>query len=202
MHDVQHFLATGYSERHVVGIIPAISFNTLSNYAKHLYRTPPDQSFAKYAWNGQERAQVSIAAIETEGEGAKAPLPGHRSLATAAAESSGNVLLRTDLSDADLGERRASGLAGVSASTSARQMGAWYLKAEFRWIEDAGRYTMHATPVPLASLVDEFLIRPDGCHSHPRPPRSCDDQPIVRRACDPALCTRCAAAESPRDPSI
>lgn len=51
--DVQLFLDAGYSERHVLEIILAISVKTLSNYANHLFHTPLDQAFAKHAWTGQ-----------------------------------------------------------------------------------------------------------------------------------------------------
>lgn len=39
--------------------------------------------------------------------------------------------------------------------------GAWYPRAEFRFIEDAGHYPMQETPVLFASLIEEFLTRPD-----------------------------------------
>lgn len=49
--DVQHFLDAGYSERHILEIILAISVKTLSNYANHLFHTPIDGVFAGRAWH-------------------------------------------------------------------------------------------------------------------------------------------------------
>lgn len=47
---VEEFLAAGYSERHVLEIVLALSIKTLSNYANHLFHTPLDDMFASRAW--------------------------------------------------------------------------------------------------------------------------------------------------------
>jgi pimeloyl-ACP methyl ester carboxylesterase len=52
-------------------------------------------------------------------------------------------------------------LPGFQESHLRATFGAWYPKAEFQFIEDAGHYPMHETPVLLASLIDEFLTRLD-----------------------------------------
>ncbi|RYU62524.1 carboxymuconolactone decarboxylase family protein [Methylolobus aquaticus] len=49
-HDVETFLAAGYTERHILEIILAISVKTLSNYTNHLFHTPVDSVFARRAW--------------------------------------------------------------------------------------------------------------------------------------------------------
>lgn len=38
-----------------------------------------------------------------------------------------------------------------------KTFGAWYPKAQFSFITDAGHYPMHETPVYLASLIEAFL---------------------------------------------
>lgn len=48
--EVNAFLGVGYSERHILGVILAISVKTLSNYTNHLFRTEPDAMFASRAW--------------------------------------------------------------------------------------------------------------------------------------------------------
>ncbi|MGE3597153.1 MAG: carboxymuconolactone decarboxylase family protein [Dehalococcoidia bacterium] len=48
--DVDSFLRAGYSERHILEIILAISVKILSNYANHLFDTPVDSAFAACAW--------------------------------------------------------------------------------------------------------------------------------------------------------
>lgn len=48
--DVETFLAAGYTERHILEIILAISVKTLSNYTNHLFHTPVDSVFARRAW--------------------------------------------------------------------------------------------------------------------------------------------------------
>lgn len=48
--DVQRFLAAGYSERNILGVVLAIGVKTFSNYANHLFHTPVDGVFAPRAW--------------------------------------------------------------------------------------------------------------------------------------------------------
>lgn len=50
--DVDSFLAAGYGERHILGIVLALAVKTLSNYSNHLFHTPLDDVFAKRAWRG------------------------------------------------------------------------------------------------------------------------------------------------------
>jgi uncharacterized peroxidase-related enzyme len=45
------FLAAGYSERQVLGIVLAIAVKTLSNYSNHLFHTPLDAPFRAYEWD-------------------------------------------------------------------------------------------------------------------------------------------------------
>lgn len=49
--DVAAFLAAGFSERHILEIVLAISVKTLSNYANHLFHTPVDGAFAGRVWS-------------------------------------------------------------------------------------------------------------------------------------------------------
>lgn len=48
--DVAAFKAAGYGERHILGVILAISIKTLSNYTNHVFKTPLDAAFAPRAW--------------------------------------------------------------------------------------------------------------------------------------------------------
>lgn len=48
--EVNAFLAAGYSERHVLGVILAISVKTISNYANHVFHTEVDPAFGQYEW--------------------------------------------------------------------------------------------------------------------------------------------------------
>ncbi len=50
-HDVQAFLAEGFTERQVLEIVLAIAVKTISNYANHLFHTPLDAVFTPRAWN-------------------------------------------------------------------------------------------------------------------------------------------------------
>jgi hypothetical protein len=38
--DVESFLSAGYTEKHILAIILAISVKTISNYSNHIFRTP------------------------------------------------------------------------------------------------------------------------------------------------------------------
>ncbi|MEZ4403937.1 MAG: carboxymuconolactone decarboxylase family protein [Kofleriaceae bacterium] len=44
------FLAAGFTERHVLAVVLAISVKTISNYANHVFRTPVDAAFAAFTW--------------------------------------------------------------------------------------------------------------------------------------------------------
>lgn len=46
----QAFLAVGYAEEHILGIILAISVKTISNYSNHIFHTEIDPAFAGRAW--------------------------------------------------------------------------------------------------------------------------------------------------------
>lgn len=55
--DVEDFLAAGYSEKHVLGVVLAVSVKTLSNYSNHLFHTPVDPAFAARVWNSPSVAK-------------------------------------------------------------------------------------------------------------------------------------------------
>jgi uncharacterized peroxidase-related enzyme len=48
--DVAPFLAAGYTEHQILGVILAIAVKTLSNYSNHIFHTPVDGAFASFAW--------------------------------------------------------------------------------------------------------------------------------------------------------
>jgi uncharacterized peroxidase-related enzyme len=43
--DAEAFLKAGYTEKHILGIILAISVKTISNYSNHIFRTEVDKPF-------------------------------------------------------------------------------------------------------------------------------------------------------------
>jgi alkylhydroperoxidase family enzyme len=45
------FLNAGYSERHILEIVLALSVKTISNYANHLFHTPLDPVFEVRRWS-------------------------------------------------------------------------------------------------------------------------------------------------------
>ena len=49
--DVRAFLAAGYSEKNILGIILAIGAKAFSNYTNHLFHTPVDGEFEARVWN-------------------------------------------------------------------------------------------------------------------------------------------------------
>jgi uncharacterized peroxidase-related enzyme len=46
----QAFLAAGFNEEHILGIILAISVKVISNYSNHIFHTELDPAFAGRAW--------------------------------------------------------------------------------------------------------------------------------------------------------
>lgn len=48
------FLAAGYTETHILGIVLAISVKVISNYSNHLFHTEVDEAFASRRWDAPE----------------------------------------------------------------------------------------------------------------------------------------------------
>ena len=49
--DIERFLAVGYTPAHMLEVVLAVSFKTISNYANHIAETPLDKAFAANAWS-------------------------------------------------------------------------------------------------------------------------------------------------------
>ena len=50
LQEAQAFLDAGYTEKHILGIILAISVKVISNYSNHLFHTEVDPAFASREW--------------------------------------------------------------------------------------------------------------------------------------------------------
>lgn len=50
--DAKAFFDAGYEEKHILGIILAMSVKTISNYSNHLFGTPLDKAFEGRRWKG------------------------------------------------------------------------------------------------------------------------------------------------------
>ena len=48
--ELEHFVAAGYSQRHVLDVLTIVALKTLSNYVNHIAHTPLDPLFAAQAW--------------------------------------------------------------------------------------------------------------------------------------------------------
>ncbi|KGB53593.1 Alkylhydroperoxidase AhpD core [Sphingopyxis sp. LC81] len=48
--EAEAFLAAGYQETHILGIILALSAKVISNYSNHIFHTEVDPAFAGRAW--------------------------------------------------------------------------------------------------------------------------------------------------------
>lgn len=48
--EVDAFIAAGFTKRHVLDVVLAISHKTLSNYANHIVGTPVDDAFSAFEW--------------------------------------------------------------------------------------------------------------------------------------------------------
>lgn len=57
--DVDRFLAAGFTNQHVFGVILAIACKTFSNYTNHLVETEVDAPMAAYALSGDDLADRS-----------------------------------------------------------------------------------------------------------------------------------------------
>lgn len=54
--EVDAFLAAGWERRHVLDVILATAYKTMSNYTNHIARTPLDERFAAQAWTAPHAA--------------------------------------------------------------------------------------------------------------------------------------------------
>ncbi|OUR94510.1 alkylhydroperoxidase [Flavobacteriales bacterium 34_180_T64] len=48
--DIDAFLAAGYTENHILGVIAGIGVKTMSNYFNHVFNTPVDAAFSSRTW--------------------------------------------------------------------------------------------------------------------------------------------------------
>jgi uncharacterized peroxidase-related enzyme len=51
--DLEHFVAAGYAQRHVLDVLTLLALKTLSNYVNHIAHTPLDPQFAFQEWEAQ-----------------------------------------------------------------------------------------------------------------------------------------------------
>lgn len=51
--DLEHFVAAGYTRRHVLDVLTIVALKTLSNYLNHIAHTPLDRQFASQAWQAK-----------------------------------------------------------------------------------------------------------------------------------------------------
>jgi uncharacterized peroxidase-related enzyme len=51
--DLEHVVAAGYTQRHVLDVLTIVALKTLSNYVNHIAHTPLDPQFASHAWKAQ-----------------------------------------------------------------------------------------------------------------------------------------------------
>ena len=51
--DLQHAVAAGYNQRHVLDVLTLVALKTLSNYVNHIAHTPLDPQFASQAWSAK-----------------------------------------------------------------------------------------------------------------------------------------------------
>ena len=48
--DLDAFMEAGYTRRHVLDVIAAVTLKTLTNYTNHLADPPVDEAFAPFSW--------------------------------------------------------------------------------------------------------------------------------------------------------
>ena len=49
--EIEEFLAAGYTENHILGVIAGIGIKTMSNYFNHVFNTPVDDAFKGRSWS-------------------------------------------------------------------------------------------------------------------------------------------------------
>jgi uncharacterized peroxidase-related enzyme len=51
--DLEHVVAAGYTQRHILDVLTIVALKTLSNYVNHIAHTPLDPQFASQEWKAQ-----------------------------------------------------------------------------------------------------------------------------------------------------
>ena len=51
--DLEHIVAAGYTQRHILDVLTIVALKTLSNYVNHIAHTPLDPQFAAQVWKAQ-----------------------------------------------------------------------------------------------------------------------------------------------------
>ena len=51
--DLEHVVAAGYTQRHVLDVLTIMALKTLSNYVNHIAHTPLDPQFMSQEWKAQ-----------------------------------------------------------------------------------------------------------------------------------------------------
>jgi len=51
--DIDAFLASGYTENHILGVIAGVGVETMSNYFNHIFNTSVDAMFSTRTWSKQ-----------------------------------------------------------------------------------------------------------------------------------------------------
>lgn len=64
--NVEDFLAAGYGERQILGVILALAVKTLSNYVNHVFQTPLDAAFAARRWAEPAKNEPRIGGTKTK----------------------------------------------------------------------------------------------------------------------------------------
>lgn len=48
--DINNFMLSGYTEKHILGVIAGVGIKTMSNYFNHIFNTPVDDAFKNRIW--------------------------------------------------------------------------------------------------------------------------------------------------------
>lgn len=48
--DINNFIAAGYTEKDILGVIAGVGIKTMSNYFNHIFKTPIDDAFKSRLW--------------------------------------------------------------------------------------------------------------------------------------------------------
>lgn len=51
--DLEHVVAAGYTQRHVLDVLTIVALKTLSNYVNHIAHTPLDPQFSSQTWSAK-----------------------------------------------------------------------------------------------------------------------------------------------------
>lgn len=58
-HEIDDFLAAGFTQANVFDVILVVAMKTITNYSNHITQAPVDEAFTQYRWSAKESVEAA-----------------------------------------------------------------------------------------------------------------------------------------------